>query len=127
MKRITAVLIPALVLLDGHDLTPSDAAYPEKAEKGRIVSIGTMNSQRFAHTSTLLPDGRVLIAGGQNGGALASVEVFDPAFNNFISTGTMSVARAGHSATLIRDGKVLITGGYDERMATSSEAWLYQQ
>jgi hypothetical protein len=123
MKRITAVLIPALVLLDGNDFTPSDAAYPEKAEKGRIVSIGTMNSQRFAHTSTLLPDGRVLIAGGQNGGALASAEVFDPASNNFISTGRMSVARAGHSATLIRDGTVLIAGGYNGTYLSTAEIY----
>src|SRR5215471_16294672 len=41
---------------------------------------GSLNAARFHHTATLLPDGRVLVAGGEDGyNALASVELYDPA------------------------------------------------
>jgi hypothetical protein len=123
METITAVLILTFLLLDGSVLTPTDLTHPEKTESGRIIAIATMHHQRYAHTSTLLPNGRVLIAGGQNGGALVSAEVFDPASNSFVSTGTMRVARAGHTATLLRDGTVLISGGYNGSYLSTAEIY----
>jgi WD40 repeat protein len=73
-----------------------------------------MNVQRAAHTATLLPNGKVLIAGGRGtgGAVLASAELYDPASGTFTLTGSMSVARQNHVATLLPNGKVLITGGY---------------
>jgi hypothetical protein len=71
-----------------------------------------MTAARIRPTATLLPDGRVLIAGGtHNGIVLASAEAYDPASGTFTPTGDLAVARFGHTATLLLDGRVLIAGG----------------
>jgi hypothetical protein len=74
---------------------------------------GSMAQDRTAHTSTLLPNGKVLIAAGMNysGLVLDSAELYDPATATFIATGTLAIGRRGHTATLLANGKVLIVGG----------------
>ncbi len=78
-----------------------------------FTPIGNMNIGRGEPAATLLPDGRVLIAGGWGEGEiqLASAELYDPATGTFTPTGTMSVARVAHTATLLKSGRVLIAGG----------------
>jgi len=69
---------------------------------------------RELHTTTLLGDGRVLIAGGRgaDGTALDSVELYDPATNAWSALlGTLGAARFGHTATVITGGRVLVAGG----------------
>src|SRR5688500_5689306 len=77
-------------------------------DAGSITAIGGLNTRRAAHTATLLPDGKVLIAGGFTGdeNSLASAEVFDPETKSFSSTANLGVSRSGHSATLLNNGKV---------------------
>jgi hypothetical protein len=73
---------------------------------------GNMTTSRGAHAATLLFNGKVLIAGGQQGSAgLANAELYDPATGTFIPTGNMATARVMGSATLLADGRVLIVGG----------------
>src|SRR3569832_50945 len=59
---------------------------------GIVSAISSMTRQRAAHTATLLPDGKVLLAGGFAGdeNSLASAEIFDPATNTFASAGNMN-------------------------------------
>ena len=63
------------------------------------------------HTATLLPNGKVLVAGGYNGGALTSAELYDPASGTWTATGSLNTARYDHTATLLPNGKVLVAGG----------------
>jgi hypothetical protein len=79
-----------------------------------FVATGTMVTARRFHTATLLNNGKVLIAGGEDNAsnAFSSAELYDPNTGLFTATaGNMTVARAGHTATLLGNGKVLITGG----------------
>jgi hypothetical protein len=89
---------------------PNDAA---PAPQGIFVPKGNMTVARSGHTATLLPNGKVLIAGGRDtqGSFLASAELYNAVLGTFTATGSMTVARSGHTATLLPNGKVLIAGG----------------
>jgi hypothetical protein len=82
----------------------------------------SMNTGRCCATSTLLPNGKVLIAGGQHSSfnPLNSSELYDPVSNTFTATPTMNTARESAAATLLPNGKVLIAGGLDSPNTLSS-------
>jgi hypothetical protein len=109
--RIPVILSALLTIL----LT---GASPTSTGLGRVVRTASMHARRADHTTTLLPDGRVLIAGGmvENGVFLKSAELFDPAKGTFVPTGDMQSRRVGHSATFLPNGKVLIAGGLAGRV-----------
>jgi hypothetical protein len=88
---------------------------------------GSMISARSSHTATLLSNGKVLLAGGQNAGstALNSAELFDPLTNSFTATGALSSARTGHRAIMLTTGNVLFTGGVSASNQTLSSTELY--
>jgi N-acetylneuraminic acid mutarotase len=94
-------------------------------EAGSVNAIRSMTATRAAHTATLLPNGKVLIAGGMTGSesGLASAELFDPTTNVFTAVENMTIARAGHTATLLQNGKVLIAGGYKGDFLDSAELY----
>src|SRR5262245_33149716 len=64
------------------------------------LSAGSLNVARRGHTATRLPGGKVLIAGGDdNGVAIDSLEVFDPATGLFsVVEGASAGARTLHAA-----------------------------
>ena len=76
------------------------------------TTVTSMNTARYSHTATILPNGKVLVAGGYNDKVLNSAEVYDPSFNSWTTVTSMSNIRYVHTATLLLTGKVLVAGGY---------------
>jgi WD40 repeat protein len=104
----------------GHDvalLQDADAASSEPA--------GTLVQGRDVPALTVLPDGSVLVTGGEafdpplgSPGPLHQLvvvpwaETWDPDSHTFMSAGNMHEGRFRHTATVLDDGRVLIVGGY---------------
>src|SRR5208282_5238981 len=87
---------------------------------GTFSSAGEMTVARRGHTMTVLGDGTVLIAGGENCtsatscSALSSAELYNPTAGTFTPTSNgMSAPRFDASAVALDSGLVLIAGGFD--------------
>jgi N-acetylneuraminic acid mutarotase len=93
------------------------------------TATGSLGAARDSHTATLLPNGKVLIAGGATGGgavtALATAELYDPASGTWTATGSLATARIAHTATLLPNGKVLVAGGNNQNNFYFTSAELY--
>ena len=89
---------------------------------GSWTATGSLTTARFSHTETLLPNGKVLVAGGTDSSffSFASAELYDPATGLWTATGSMATARTLHSATLLPNGKVLVAGGYNNGVNLAS-------
>jgi hypothetical protein len=94
---------------------------------GSVTPAAPMLEPRSGQSATLLPDGKVLIAGGmrRNQDFYKSAELYDPATGKFHATGEMSVGRVGQIAVLLQSGKVLIAGGWVGGQAGTDSAELY--
>ncbi len=89
---------------------------------GVFAPTGDMTTSRIGHSATLLPDGKVLIAGG----AGTSAELYDPATGAFSATGNMTTGRGNATTTLLANGKVLLAGGgYNAAGVPNASAELY--
>lgn len=83
---------------------------------GSVTSASTlshsMTTARADASSSILMNGRILIAGGRNAsGVLASAEVFSDALDTFTGAGPLAEARDAAISALLPDGSVLIAGG----------------
>ena len=76
----------------------------------------SMNYPRLNATSTLLPDGRVLVV-GDDGVNEGTAEIFDPRSDRWVQTPDSGVRRAEHVAVALRNGTVLVAGGVGEASA----------
>lgn len=74
--------------------------------------VDSMNYGRFAFTSSLLDDGRVLVTGGViNGAGITNkTEVYNPETGVWRVLDTMQFRRFGHSALKLNDGRVVVSG-----------------
>ncbi len=93
-----------------------------------------MISARAQQTATLLPNGNVLMAGGNDGtNAVAIAELYfspppppaPPAPGTWTATGALTNAPYLHTATLLPNGKALICGGSDNSSHAAAGVQLY--
>jgi hypothetical protein len=97
------------------------------------VPTGDMVAARGSHTSILLPNGKVLVAGGfvlvagvpdsEGGRQLASAELYDPTSGSWTATGSMNHARAGGAAVPLENRKILVVGGVGPSAPWSAELY----
>lgn len=84
---------------------------------GSFTLTGSLNTSRYSHVATLLPDGRVLILGGETYDSdgyiqvLKTGEIYNPATGQFTPFGTMDIERSQFTITLLNNGKYLLVGG----------------
>ncbi|MFN3331684.1 MAG: kelch repeat-containing protein [Caldilinea sp.] len=115
------------VLVVGGDTTPGNRSpHPLALQVGVTAErydpaadhwkgVAAPLAPRVDHTATLLPDGRVLVVGGNGAGltAATAAERYDPIADQWGSAGAMTRLRRGHTATLLPGGRVLVAGGVD--------------
>jgi len=122
MSRLHFLLIALTISSLAVGVAAFRTVVPAVSNAGLVIPAAPMLEPRSGHTATLLPDGKVLIAGGmrRNQDFYRSTELYDPATGKFQGTGEMSIARVGHIAVLLRSGKVLIAGGWIGHGTTDS-------
>ena len=82
------------------------------AAAGTFAATGSLTTERGNPSVTLLPDGRVLVAGGDNRfGDPLSAEVFDPERGVFDAAGMAGSVHDLGVAPLLADGRVFLPGG----------------
>jgi N-acetylneuraminic acid mutarotase len=91
---------------------------------------GSIRDARVAHIAALLLNGKVLVAGGndgKHGDSLGSAELYDPSTGNWTVTGSLSYANQHFTASTLANGKVLVAGGLGDPVAQlydpSTETW----
>ncbi len=134
-SRHTATLLAnGTVLIAGGELNEGDYQYLSSAAlyypaTETWTPTVAMSTSRSVHTATLLPNGKVLVAGGYIGRtgvgaqtAQMSAEEYDPTSETWTTTGSMHDPRAAHSATVMTDGKVLVAGGCSNDNGNGAQA-----
>jgi hypothetical protein len=114
---VAAPLPDGRVLIAGGSYDDGTEHYLASAEvfnpaTGAFTAVNDMTVARVRAAAAPLADGRVLVAGGNNGSTrLSSAEVFTPATGAFTPVNDMGAARARAAAAPLADGRVLIAGG----------------
>jgi hypothetical protein len=117
MHYTATLLANGKVLLAGgwssySPITPLASAELFDSATNSFVPTVSMSTSHWFHRSTLLPDGRVLVIGGNVGLFSTSVmEAYDPVSGSFAVAGNLTQARNSHTATLLPNGRVLVMGG----------------
>ncbi|MBE2316088.1 hypothetical protein DVA67_008880 [Solirubrobacter sp. CPCC 204708] len=86
-----------------------------------------LQDRRATATAVTLPDGRVLVSGGErlhDGYYLSQGgEVFDPATGDWSAAGSPLQTRVGHRSVVLADGRVLAVGGAINFINAMAETW----
>jgi N-acetylneuraminic acid mutarotase len=117
----TATLLPSgKVLVAGGNDGTAISSYLASTElydpvTNTWVPSGSLAVAREGHSATLLPSGKVLVAGGHNAtnGWLAAAEVYDPVAATWSTAGSMTIVRENHTASLLPSGEVLVVAGFN--------------
>lgn len=94
-------------------------------EQQTWTPVGALGKARTDHTATLLPSGKVLVAGGRSTlQPLDDGELFDPGTGTWAPTANaMATGHAGHAAGLLPGGQVLVIGASDDATGAQVERY----
>jgi WD40 repeat protein len=122
MNRFGLSLVICIVASFALAAAAFHSARPSNARVGSVTAVGSMLEPRSGHTATLLPNGKVLIAGGmrRNQDFYKSAELYNPATGKFQAAGEMNERRVSPIAVLLGSGNVLIAGGWIGHGCTDS-------
>jgi len=92
---------------------PLSAAIYDPETGSSVLIPRALKVARAYHTATLLPSGKILVAGGRDqDGEVAAIEIFDPGTGESrLSAARLAVGRSGHAAVLRQDARVWLIGG----------------
>jgi hypothetical protein len=92
-----------------------------------LVEDGSLGEPYGASSCTVLPSGRVLLAGGigPDGRPDYTCWIYDPVSGHWNQTGAMATGRAYHAAALLADGTVLVCGGQAPDFSILASAEIY--
>src|SRR5438093_11732790 len=96
-----------LVAGGGSEVTCFSSGELYNPASGTWTATGNLGTARAYHTATLLPNGKVLVAGGgDNGGnGLSSAELYDAASGTWAASRRLRTAPAAQTATLLASGE----------------------
>jgi hypothetical protein len=111
-----------ILVVGGSDNSSADAEVIDLNEANPAFrAVSPMTFARRQHNATILPDGRVLISGGQSGPDLVEQvevqlkpEIWDPVTEKFTAQSALSVERLYHSTGLLLPSGSVWTGGTGE-------------
>ncbi len=117
----------ATLLRDGTVLVVgySDTGELFDPDSGTWTATGMMIDPRHSHVAMLLPDGKVLVAGGHAPGdqPTDSAELYDPDTRTWTAIAKMQAPLEAIEAFLTSDGKVLVVGGSARGAPQSAETY----
>jgi plastocyanin len=121
--------VTRVFVIGGGVAGPPTARGPQSVERIDLTTLGTaawaraadMNFPRTNVNAVPLPDGTILVIGGQrfgkwntNPGPILEAEIYDPQSDSWTPAAPMQFPRQYHSiAVLLPDGRVLTAGGVD--------------
>lgn len=99
-----------------EDTVPTSPVLRYDPGTNRWTEAGSLAFGRLFPAVALLPDGRVLVAGGEDRyGPTLTTEIYDPATGTSTPGPPMPEPRADSRAVALPDGSVLLVGGYGRR------------
>jgi hypothetical protein len=121
MRRIGISILALAVVVGGG---PASAARGD-SDSGAFEPAGKIKNGLAGHVAATLPDGRVLVAGGEGRrGTLDSARVWDPSTASLRKTGALNQERTLAAGVTLTDGRVLVVGGEGRReLVGTAELW----
>ncbi|HKY27374.1 MAG TPA: RHS repeat-associated core domain-containing protein [Pyrinomonadaceae bacterium] len=127
--RSTTLLADGRSLLVGGEGDFMATAVIVDPQTGQSITLASkLLNPRMGHSSTMLPDGTVLILGGigTRGQFVDSAEIFNPENQRFEARAATGLSpRANHTATVLTDGHLLVAGGTDAKGNLTTKVELF--